>query len=172
MTPVHTLHIYQPNDRFRHRRNLRQLPQVLSRAADYRHRPLELLAIPVAPHSRSAADCWQPAIPVGATRGTRVAMRPVHTLHIYQPNDRFRHRRNLRQLPQVLWRAADWRHRLVAVVCKKSVASPDTVACKNQWHRLLLSLAIPVGPPRVHVQPQTAGNPRSLWEQPEARGSR
>jgi hypothetical protein len=27
-------------------------------------------------------------------------MRPVHTLHIYQADDRARHRRNLRKLPQ------------------------------------------------------------------------
>jgi hypothetical protein len=51
-------------------------------------------------------------------------MRPVHPLHLHQPNDRFRHRRNLRQLPQVMCLA---------------------------------------------MQP---GSTLSLWEQPEARGSR
>jgi hypothetical protein len=85
-------------------------------------------------------------------------MRPFHTLHLYQPDDRFRHRRNLRQLPQVMWRAADWRHRLVAVVCK------------NQWYRPLQLLAIPVAKPRSHGQPQTSGNSQTLREQPEARG--
>jgi hypothetical protein len=67
MRPVHTLHLYQPEDRFRHRRNLRQLPQVMCLAMQPR----------------------QYAAFVGATRGTRVAMRPVHTLHLYQPDDRF-----------------------------------------------------------------------------------
>jgi hypothetical protein len=103
MRPVHTLHLHQPNDRIAtvvtsgssHRlcgaRHIRGIAWLLSYAKKSVASPATVACHTSrqTPLSRSAADCWQPAIPVGATRGTRVAMRPVRTQHLYQPNDRF-----------------------------------------------------------------------------------
>ena len=127
MRPVHTLHLYQADDRFAtvvtsgssHRfcgaRQIGGIAWLLLYAKNQWHRPILSLAkiSGIGCYCRLRYQSPHPActfsrrllataIPVGATRGTRVAMRPVHTLHIYQPNDRFRHRRNLRQLPQVM----------------------------------------------------------------------